>query len=464
MSEVDNKQKASRKATMRTASMKASVTNKEKASKSKSTSDFVKFTTAALEFQIMTLQAQLDLIRSLSECTDDEKAALIFGLLDEDGNGKIDARELASGIKRVRADLSFQESLEAAVDRIAAFDTDDDARLDPAEFKKFLETMAEIMGTDFHEISELIVLQVLFSPTANTFEEEVAGHVVQETGAMDEAIKETKELNEAMLDERMMALFKLFDLNNDGQVEFKEIAIGLNKMTMDMDASAKSALSALLLFDRDDKRTLDYEEFTMLILNLVAAGGKDVSFDDVADAMTLAACMPAVMTEEDLAELIVVDELYNGLKELQEAEDEIAQAVDILQYGRMKRLFALWDLNHDGKIDGAELLIGLRKFSVAKDLESTMEAAMATVINFDTDSDAKLDETEFAVALVKIAKAIEVDLHDLVDFLVVVSALRDADTAEEKFIQSHSKSITQGIIEVQGELEKLLLEEGDKEE
>lgn len=464
MSEEDNKQKASRKASVRNASLAASASNNEKASKAKSTSDFCKFTTAALEFQIFTLQAQLELIRSLSECSDDEKAELIFDILDEDGDGKIDARELASGLKRIRADLTFQESLETAVDRIAAFDTNDDDRLDPKEFKTFLETMAELMGTSFHEVSELIVLQILFSPTGNTFEEEVVGHIAQETGAMDEAVEETKTLNAAMLDKRMLALFALFDLNDDDQVEFKEIAIGLNKMTMDMDASAKSAFAALLMFDRDDKRTLDYEEFSMLILNLVASGGEDVAFDDVADAMTIAACMPAIMSEEDLVELIVADELYKGLKELQEEEEDIADAVDILQYGRMKRLFALWDLNSDGKIDGAELLIGLRKFSVAKDLESTMETAMATVVTFDADADAKLDETEFAVALVKIAKEVEIDLHDLVDFLVVVSALKDADTAEEKFIQSHSKSITQGILDVQDELEKLVLEEAGGDE
>lgn len=47
-----------------------------------------------------------------------------------------------------------------------------------------------------------------------------------------------------------------------------------------------------------------------------------------------------------------------------------AEEVD-LEYQRLQRLFDLWDLDHDDTLDMSEFALGMRKFSQAKDIDTT---------------------------------------------------------------------------------------------
>ena len=57
--------------------------------------------------------------------------------------------------------------------------------------------------------------------------------------------------------------------------------------------------------------------------------------DEMLDEMLKAASEPAVMTEEDLAMLVVADEMQTALTELAEAAGEIAETIDVFQCGRI---------------------------------------------------------------------------------------------------------------------------------
>lgn len=191
------------------ASMMASVSQQKKAGAAQDISQFVQVSKASLELQIFALQAQLDLVNALADMTDEQKMQMLFQLVDADQDGKIDARELADAIRRRNADLSFSESIERAISFVAAFDDDHDARLDFNEFRVFLVTFAETMEASFHEVSEFLILQNMFSDSGNTEDEDIVGEIAE--GAIDEAVKDQEVIYDAMSDPRMVALFALFD-------------------------------------------------------------------------------------------------------------------------------------------------------------------------------------------------------------------------------------------------------------
>lgn len=434
---------AGRKAAARRASSVAAQSQKKKASNAQSATDFVKFSRAVLEFQMLALQAQLDFLNALAKMSDEEKLSTLFELLDSDANGKVDARELAEGLRLMDEDMAFAESLEGAIAAVATFDTDSDALLDKAEFKTFLDSLLESLGCTFHELAELIIMQIVFSDGGNDPLEDVVGQIAKP--AIDEAVKEAEDYTHALVDKRMVSLFKLFDVNGDGEIDFKEVAMGLFRITENMEDSTKAAVSALLMFDEENKRTLDYPQFTKLILNIVAASPEDVKFEDVADAMTLAACQPTEMTEDDMATLFLGDEMYKAVLELQQEEKEFSDVISALQYGRMTRLFDLWDLDHDGYIDFSELVLGMRKFQDAKHIDATLEESVAAMLQFDENDDQRLDRTEFAIFLAKFSSKVGVDLHELIDFMVVTSALKDNDEAEKEYVNSIKAAATEQI-------------------
>lgn len=109
----------------------------EKKSKSKSVkaqpknvSQFVAETKRILELQMAALQAQLDMVNELTRMTIKEKLDLLFSLMDKDGDGTIDAKELADGLRKQNDGLSFSGSIEKSIEMIAIFDDDGDAELE----------------------------------------------------------------------------------------------------------------------------------------------------------------------------------------------------------------------------------------------------------------------------------------------------------------------------------------------
>jgi hypothetical protein len=127
--------------------------------------------------------------------------------------------------------------------------------------------------------------------------------------------------------------------------------------------------------------------------------------------------------------------------------------LDALQYGRLNRLFDLWDLDHSDSLTLSELILGLRKFHETKELDETLEEGLAAMLSFDENQDQMLDRREFATFLARFAKAAHVPLHELIDFMVVTSAVKDNSQVERAYIDS-VKSRT---------AEQLLINNSDKD-
>jgi Ca2+-binding EF-hand superfamily protein len=455
LKDVAQEQKVVASNRARRASVIASQSTKKKATQADSISDYVKLTKFALEFEIAAMQAQLMIINSLAEKSDEDKLKMLFSILDKDGDGYIDARELSDGVRKNNEDFTFAESLDRAIDLVAVFDTDGDARLSLLEFQTFVEDMLENLGTTFREFSEFLIMQMLFSE-GNDAAEEMAGAIV--APVIDQEVKERGEFYGALVDPRMLALFMLFDLDGDGAIEFAEIALGLHKLTHDMESSAVAAVGCLLTFDEDETRTLDYVQFAKLIMNMAAASDK--KFEDIADELTIAMCDPQVVSGKEFKELLVADELFNAALDEAEAQREALEAIGALQYTKLHKLFDLWDTNHDDFISVSELVVGMRKFQQAMDIEESVQEAALAMLAFDSNQDQKLDRVEFAVALTSFAKSVGVDPLDLVDFMVVVSALADDDETEKAYLKAITPSINEQIAAVQEKLNNIALLEG----
>lgn len=97
------------------ATRRAASSRKKKTEKADSVSSFVKQTRAELKSEMAALQSQLDLINELAAMSDVEKLDLLFTLVDRDGDGTVDAKELAASMRKRNSELSFGDSLERAV-------------------------------------------------------------------------------------------------------------------------------------------------------------------------------------------------------------------------------------------------------------------------------------------------------------------------------------------------------------
>jgi hypothetical protein len=208
-----------------------------------------------------------------------------------------------------------------------------------------------------------------------------------------------------------------------------------------MEGSLKTAMDILLAMDPKDTRVLDYEQFTRLILSMVAASPGQ-SLDEVADALTLQLSLPTPISPDDLQALFMADDVYTHCRDALEEAKERGEVFSALQYDKTRRLFDLWDANNDGYIDFQELLLGMRKFqgtlAVADSLDESKDQATFVMVGFDEDSNQKLDPAEFARVVVNYARTLDVDLHDMIDFMCVTSALKDNTDYEKAYAKANA--------------------------
>ena len=272
------------------------------------------------------------------------------------------------------------------------------------------------LDSTFDEFAEFLVYQILFSDKKDEDAEQEEVDLEQ----VNQLVKERGELLDSLSDPRMMTLFRLFDIDGDGSVSFKEVACGLYHLTKDMEESAKATTGLLLMLDKDDQRVLGFQQFAKLILAIAATTG--ITFDEVADDLTLALTSDeAELDEEVLERLTLADEEYVKAREqehkLNQHREEVL-SMDPLSYNRSVRLFDMWDANGDGTIDFDELYDGLCKYhAAAKDDRDEREIEMIAkklMEHQDVDGNELLDRDEFACAMVKYAGFVDADLHELI--------------------------------------------------
>lgn len=409
--------KASQAAKKTKATKQAATSRRKKAKKAETVSQFVKQTKKNLELQMAALQAQLDMVNELEKMSIEEKSDLLFSLMDKDGGGTIDAKELAEAFRKQNDGLSFSGSIERSVEMIAIYDEDGDAELDRDEFEQFLNRMVKDLKTTFDEFCEFLVYQILF--TDDSAEDDV------DINELNAEVKQRGELLDSLSDPRMKDLFDLFDSDGKGYVSFKEVACGLYHLTNNMEESAKATTNLLLMLDKDDTRKIEYPKFAKLILAIAATS--NASFDEVADDLTLALTAgDGEIDRRALNILTIADEAYAEARHKEKTLKRSVKSIDPFSYQRVLKLFDLWDADNSGTLDFDELFDGLRRYQAASNNGHSVESVedgVKKLMEGDVDGDQQLDREEFAVSIMKYATAVGTDLHELIDFICVITGL-----------------------------------------
>ena len=439
---------------------------------------FVQQQRLELQLQMIALQSQITLLEELAAMTDfSEKMEFIFHFLDRTQSGTIQAKELATILRDGHGNnATLAESLDRAMTSVEIFDDDknDGISLDLSGFQHVLGALVPALtcGSSFHDLSEYVVWKILMRKNTDV-DDELTYHDEKTNKLTDaEEVKDRQKIFMLLKDpERAVlfdALFDLFDTNGTQELPFKEVAVGFYQMSYEMDDSIKRAIAVLLTLDKDDRRTLNYEQFGRLMLAMVAAVAKGVSmsdkslevaFDKVARALTLAfTSQNKEIIEEVVTELVIPDEVYQTAAEI---EREIAarlqteeQVGDALCYVRLQKLFDLWDTNGSSLISAASLENGLEKFHIMSVgglqkgyAPAAAEAVLALIKSSDEDSTQKLNRIDFAFDMVQFANAGKVNVHELIDYMCMSTFMaHDEDDYSGNKYSGFESAYTQPLV------------------
>eukprot|EP00339_Tiarina_fusa_P026294 CAMPEP_0117026656 /NCGR_PEP_ID=MMETSP0472-20121206/19576_1 /TAXON_ID=693140 ORGANISM="Tiarina fusus, Strain LIS" /NCGR_SAMPLE_ID=MMETSP0472 /ASSEMBLY_ACC=CAM_ASM_000603 /LENGTH=579 /DNA_ID=CAMNT_0004733723 /DNA_START=123 /DNA_END=1862 /DNA_ORIENTATION=+ len=425
--------KASQAARTTQATLDAALSRSHKANQSADLKAFTAQTKWNLELQMVSLQAQLEIIAEMEHLSEAEKIDLLYQLL---ATKEVTGNVLVESLKQASLNLPFSGAIETALTEVTAPSAN--TVLERTEFETFVKAIVAKLDSTMSDFAEFVVYQVLFV------------HGVAEAAADDAGMSEAADVVAAeaapksiLNDPRMKALFVLFDKDADATVDFKEVAIGLYPLTNSMESSAKKAAGLLLMMDKDDQRVMSYEQFAKLIMGVAAA--MQMSFDELADQLTLALTNGSDVSDEVMAEILVEEKAYAAALEKRQQESAEKKTLDALSYSRTQKLFTMWDANGDGDIDFQELLSGLRKYqkSVAGGTGANIqevERDALMIMGHDKDSNQTLDKEEFAWAMANYAEAIKTDLHELIDFMCVVSSKEDTTEYETFYTQATAEA------------------------
>jgi hypothetical protein len=345
---------------------------------------------------------------------------------------------------------------------VAAFDDDGNAELDVGEFSRLLNAMAEDMKLDFHELSEFLAFQLRCDQydegedddefgdqrggggggggagTAAISKEELAGRVHKH-----------RELMAVLADQRMRDLYGMFDADGlSGEVDFRQVAGLMIQMTRDMGRKAREAMQVMLMMGRDERRTLNYEQFGRLIMAFAASAGK--TFAAVAGDLTSAMKKNRRHTLDDydltVLGLMVNDndpafEEFDGFdpafEEEKKDDNDVntgtpgpgEEKLDALAARRLNGLFDLWDANGDGDLSVDELTEGLRRYQAVarggagKGGGGAGRLDAHVLLGFAENGFQSLDKRDFARAMVHFSRTNSVKLHELIDFMCMTPVL-----------------------------------------
>ena len=479
---MDESSKAVQKSVaLRSAAHAANRATRRRSSVAMTPAAFVQAKRSAIDFQILALQAEvkvLDELVSVSHDLDLLWTSLMDVLErnhhnhndDEDAwKGKVDVTLLVEGLERTSTGPnggdntpvlgSFQSRMVSAKNYLLA-EYRPHTLLNQQEFHKVATHLMEQMDCSATDLASILVMSVAFDVGPPSLS------ATMESATFLQEAHEKQAYHRATHDERMKALYKLFDFTHDGHVSFREVVLGLYKLTDDIDGTtSQAAVEALLVMEANDSRSLTYEQFGKLIMNVVAAHPDDVKFEDIADKLTRLAAEPHVFDADSVQHLFAMDRTlqtvveqmksttsdddtnkkYRGDSKTDTDRNEFVLSLSGVEMIKANRLFDMWDLDRDDQVNFQELSLGLRKFQETTAMDDCIHESVTIMNKFDASHEGSLGRSEFAQFLVTFAKqaAKQQDNNtstftDLVDFMIVTTALKTNSETEKAYIESLS--------------------------
>lgn len=384
-----------------------------------------------VELDACLLESELIFLDKLKAMNEEEVIDTLFELFDKDGSGTVDIRELAEGLRKLNKMTALNATLKLAEKTISDFDDSVDGLLNKEEFSVFLYSLKSAIGCSFDDLAQLMVMRLAFAVGGNKILEESVDDLINTDKCHVTSIAS---FNDAVNEARMILIFLMLDFEQTGIICFNFVVKHIFKFSHGMEELKRQLLLAM---DPTQYRPLNYEQFSELMLNLIAAFSRNVDFDDVANAMTLSVAR-SDLTDEDMKELFVSSDIVEHVYTLGiTGGNRNSMSFNDLVNGRLQRLFNLVDSDHNSFVDTDELTICLMKFQqTCMDVDAAMSEALSLIHSFDRNHDQRLNYKEFSSLLLAFASAADVSVHELIDFMVVQVSLKDDDAKAQAYINS----------------------------
>ncbi len=443
---TEQRRQASRHLALRRAVNVAAASTSSKIKQSDITvANFVMLARAKIELDASLLEAELNFQDRLREMDHEDRIDTLFELFDKDGNQLVSITETKDFIlTRMKEMKATKDSIPSVNALIARYERVDEYFERETFGRLMLEMQHAFNCNTFLDFCNLMAQKVAFNEDARKIlEDYILGNqrkVYQKERTKSAALSQ---FSDVVVEARMILLFSMLDSNGNGIVSLSEVVRHLFRLSMGMDSLKRQVL---LSYDKDDLRTLNHYEFSEFMLNVLALVPEEMTFHDLADAVTLS------VTRDDVSE--------ENLKELMmDPDDMIAKAGFPLEHptsdlifacGRLHRLFSMLDTNHDKHVNISEFLPFLERYNPG----SNQKRKSAVFSQYDTNRDGRLDFQEFATMIIKFAGS-DVDPHKLIDYLCVQVALCDnlkdesAYTSSLSSLRSASSLLQEGLTDRQ---------------
>ena len=385
--------------------------------------DYVRRARQLLELEIALKATESNfLFKMATSMNRQDKTEACFNLINDDGHDEVGVMELAHGLKKLHELPAISDVLPIAQKTIDSYA--DGGRFTSDRMGEFLEQLADCMECTFHDLCLLWVSRICFSQD---------GRSIVEKLVEDKQDSSLQDFQSSLVEARFVLLFQMMDYHKKGEVEHKEVVKHVFRFTQSYEWQERDIF---LMMNSSKPRPLNLNEFLDLMLNLCTFLPDDLSYAELANAMTVSYCRQDV-TDDDIQDLFLDNEHF--LDEFISADDDGFQ--DVLAMGKLQRLFALMDQDKNGYLSQCELALGIRKFvscCQSELLQDTLENSSSLIMDVDQDEDGQLNLEEFSKLIVKLSRASHIQVHHLIDFLVIQCALQSNSEREISYIKAYA--------------------------
>lgn len=433
--------KAARQLTFRRAALVAITSLAQSMKGTVSVKHYTVINRQLLDLQIACLGAETEFFHAVSQLTREDKQFILIRLVDKDGDGKINLRELAFAFQKMDATKAYAQCVEDANASIQKADKDGDGMLNEEEFGYFLNELMDSMECNFDDLCFILIQWLAFNDTGHDIIEEALED--NQVNSADQKDTELVDIDDEITETRIAILFQYLDYSGNGMVLFVDVFRHLLEIIKTMDPRSRDVL---FMVDNDNVQTqsLTYHQFTNLLYNVTAACPSGTHFHDIADAITLAGAAPDRVHGVELMSMLSAVELDKAFKD--KLPSELPDEMTPLTYGRIRNLFRLSDANGDGFVDVHELVLSVRKLQeTTTDIDKTIEQLIAGIAHVDMDKDQRLNLDEYGAFMVMLATSLDTDVNELVSYLAVELARRDYDEDDKRYLDKIRKQLMRKV-------------------
>jgi len=427
---------AARQLTFRRAALVAISSIEQSMTATEDVNKFVKLNKKLLKLQTACMGAEMEFFKALALLEKKDKENIVIQLIDRDGDGKVNLREMAIAFQKMDATKAYAASVEDADQSIQKSDKDQDGMLNSEEFAFFMNNLVDCLECTFDDLCFVLVQWLAFNDTGHDI---IQDALEDNTANADQQDTFLSEFEDEVTETRIALLFQYLDYNGSGKVLFIDVFERLFEVVKTMNEKTRDVL---FMMDKEKKRELEYHEFSNLLYNVTAACPPGTHFHDIADAMTVAGASHDKVHALEMTHLLAAVEIDRIVQNKVPKELELPP----LSYGRVHNLFRMSDKDNSGFIDAHELVMSIRKLQgTSKDIDATIEDTVALIAHVDKDQDQQLDLQEYAAFIATLASTLDTDINELVSYLAVELALRDNCEMEEAYVLKMKKRVVRKV-------------------